>query len=182
MSARAMTSRPLVYQPRGGSPFRVAGTLARPAAEELIGGLDQQQRIFLAPWLDFVDGSTTEPEKYDGVIDPGPLAQLHTVAEASPGLGLFSVKLADRDEDFPVVAGWRWTAYNLGASAWQTGTVDSVAAGTTGILDLLPFSSIGMVDSSILFYPEDVREFSVHNISVLYSGAHPRWVRAEVTG
>ena len=52
MTGWALTARPLLYEPKGGQAFIVQGTLSRPSDGELVGGLDEQQSVFVAPWAD----------------------------------------------------------------------------------------------------------------------------------
>ena len=175
-----VVSRPLLYQPRGGSVFLLRGSLARPAAEELVGGLEEAQRVFTARWAEMVAGGVTDPEKYDGVTDPGPAAHLDTVA-AEVSADEVTLCGLDAAGSLPFAVGAQWTAYSTTTTDWQTGTVLAIDAGSSGSFELSS-SNAGLANQSIIIYPANVREYSVHNVAVLYKGGAPAWVRAEVTG
>ena len=180
MSAWRKTSRPLIYEPRGGNAFVLNGTLTRPSAAELVGGLDEQQNIFTGPWSDFLAAGVTTPTKFDGVTDPGPAALSELVAAE---VGADEIKLAGVDATGAVsfAVGARWTAYNATAASWQSGTVLAINPAGAGTIQLSS-TSAGLLNQSILIYPAEVQQFSAHNVAIVYAGRGPEFVRCEVTG
>lgn len=142
--------------------------------------MDEQQSIFFAHWADFAAAGVTAPYKYDGVTDPGPTALSEVVAEESAS---DEIKLCGTDATGTVsfAVGAQWTAYNVTASAWQTGTVLAINPGAAGTIQLSS-PVAGLVNQAILIYPAEVQQFSAHNVAVVYGGGGPEFVRCEVTG
>jgi len=159
----------------------VHGTLARPAAEELIGGLEEAQRVFLTTWAAMAAGGVTAPEKFDSVLDPGPTAYLDVVTfRNGSAIRVSGVDATADPATLPIAVGWNWVSVGSDGTL-NAGTVTTIHIATDRII--LSVVATLVVDQPILFYLGTVtREYSVHNVSALYEGATAKWMRAEVTG
>jgi len=188
MTAWQTTARPLLYEPKGGSAFIVQGTLSRPSDGELVGGLDEQQSVFVAPWAPFAAAGATSPDKFDNVTDPGPAAHLDVVARwnffSGQDFDLCGVNSAAASN--PISAGYKFAVLDTAVGAWVKGSVTGPSgAGLPGfdyVADPPGVTIVGAANQQIIFYPPDSRTYSVHNVEVIYNGSGPEFVRCEVTG
>ena len=132
---------------------------SRPSDGELVGGLDEQQSVFVAPWATFAAAGATSPDKFDNVTDPGPAALVDEVGEVLGG-SLIKLKLCGTDATGPVsfAVGAKWTAYNVTAAAWQSGTVLAINPGGDGTVQLSS-AVAGLLNQQIMIYPAQSRVF-----------------------
>lgn len=173
-------ARPMLYAARGEGAFIVAGSLSRPSAGELVGGLEDQQRIFLTRWDDLVAGGVTEPEKFDAVTDLGPSVYIDTVTtKAGNNITVGGVDATQPVSELPIGAGSRWVSSASDTGISYAGTVTGFIAGRI-YLSATP----GLItEQKIVFYSlSEARELSCHNFQTVYERGRATWVRAEVTG